>query len=69
MTTVSGGNQQKVVFAKWMQTSPKVFLADEPMAGVDVGAKVEIAAVIGRLAAGGAGAPGTRAGRRGAALL
>lgn len=55
MTTVSGGNQQKVVFAKWMQTSPKVFLADEPMAGVDVGAKVEIAAVIGRLAAGGAG--------------
>lgn len=55
MTTVSGGNQQKVVFAKWMQTSPKVFLADEPMSGVDVGAKAELAAVMERLAAEGAG--------------
>lgn len=55
MTTVSGGNQQKVVFAKWMQTGPKVFLADEPMAGVDVGAKAELAAVMQRLATNGAG--------------
>lgn len=43
---LSGGNQQKVVIAKWMNMHPKVMMLDEPTAGVDVGAKAEIIALM-----------------------
>ncbi len=39
---MSGGNQQKVVIAKWLFREPRVFLFDEPTRGIDVGAKFEI---------------------------
>ena len=47
---LSGGNQQKVVFGKWMGLDPKVAILDEPTRGVDVGAKEEIYALIDELA-------------------
>jgi ribose transport system ATP-binding protein len=51
--SLSGGNQQKVVFAKWLAQPPKVLLLDEPTRGVDVGGKAEIYHIINQLAAAG----------------
>lgn len=50
---LSGGNQQKVVLAKWIYTDPKILILDEPTRGVDIGAKKEIYNVINDLAANG----------------
>lgn len=47
---LSGGNQQKVVFAKWIYTNPKILILDEPTRGVDIGAKKEIYSIINTLA-------------------
>ncbi len=51
VNTLSGGNQQKVVLAKWMFTEPDVLILDEPTRGIDVGAKYEIYKLIHELAA------------------
>jgi ribose transport system ATP-binding protein len=48
--SLSGGNQQKVVFAKWLAEPPKVLLLDEPTRGVDVGGKAEIYTIVNQLA-------------------
>jgi ribose transport system ATP-binding protein len=52
---LSGGNQQKVVLAKWLASRSKVFIFDEPTQGIDVGSKVEIYTLIAELARAGAG--------------
>lgn len=55
MVNLSGGNQQKVVLAKWLATGPKVLLLDEPTRGIDINAKKEIYELIHELAQGGLG--------------
>ena len=50
MTSLSGGNQQKVVLSKWLNTNPRLLILDEPTRGIDVGAKAEIHSIINKLA-------------------
>jgi len=50
ISSLSGGNQQKAIVARWLMTYPKVFILDEPTRGIDVGAKSEIYNIIGKLA-------------------
>ncbi len=50
---LSGGNQQKVVIARWVAREPKVFILDEPTRGIDVGARAAIYEVINELAGSG----------------
>jgi ribose transport system ATP-binding protein/inositol transport system ATP-binding protein len=50
VSNLSGGNQQKVVLAKWLATSPRILILDEPTRGIDVGAKAEIYRIINELA-------------------
>ena len=53
--SLSGGNQQKVLFAKWLGTRPRVFIMDEPTIGIDVGLQAEIRELIRAIAADGVG--------------
>ena len=50
VSTLSGGNQQKVVLAKWLATSPRVLVVDEPTRGIDVGTKAEVHRLLSELA-------------------
>jgi rhamnose transport system ATP-binding protein len=51
VSTLSGGNQQKVVLAKWLSTEPRVLIVDEPTRGIDVGTKAEVHRLMSGLAA------------------
>ena len=53
LNALSGGNQQKVILARWMSTKPKILILDEPTKGIDVGAKSEIYRLIDEFTAGG----------------
>ena len=55
VSNLSGGNQQKVVVAKWLSAKPKLLIMDEPTRGIDVGAKAEVHALMSRLAKEGMG--------------
>jgi rhamnose transport system ATP-binding protein len=53
VSTLSGGNQQKVVLAKWLSTKPRVLIVDEPTRGIDIGTKAEVHRLLSELAADG----------------
>ena len=53
VSSLSGGNQQKVVLAKWLATDPKVLILDEPTRGIDIGTKAEVHRIVSHLATGG----------------
>jgi ribose transport system ATP-binding protein len=53
VSQLSGGNQQKVVIGKWLGTDPSILMMDEPTAGVDIGTKQEILAMVREIADGG----------------
>ncbi len=55
VAALSGGNQHKVVLAKWLATKPRILILDEPTRGIDIGAKVEVHRIISELAASGLG--------------
>jgi rhamnose transport system ATP-binding protein len=55
VAALSGGNQQKVVIAKWLASNPRVLILDEPTRGIDIGAKVEVHRIISDLASSGIG--------------
>jgi ABC-type sugar transport system ATPase subunit len=55
VAALSGGNQQKVVLAKWLATEPRILILDEPTRGIDIGAKVEVHRIVSELAATGLG--------------
>ena len=50
ISTLSGGNQQKVIIGRWLVRNPKLLILDEPTKGIDVGAKAEISEIVVRLA-------------------
>ena len=52
---LSGGNQQKVMLSKWLNTRPQILILDEPTRGIDVGAKTEVHQIINELSAQGLG--------------
>jgi len=55
VSKLSGGNQQKVVLGKWLNTKPHLLILDEPTRGIDVGAKAEVHSIVNDLAAQGLG--------------